>query len=253
MDPDYAAAYPELYRNHWWWRAREEMLLKKIRRLLSGANHPRILDVGCGAALFFEALEQSGHVEGIESDRAAVERSGRWRSRIVVGELDDSYLPEAPFDLILMLDVLEHVHHPERLLRRASEILKPSGRVLITVPAFNWLWTAHDRINHHLKRYTAGEMRSAIGRASLVTVETGYLFQSLVVPKLLERAREALMSRAPRVPGIPPPMLNRLARAWFRAEHSLAGWLPFGGSLIVIAAPSPVSRTAGMRERSRPC
>jgi 2-polyprenyl-3-methyl-5-hydroxy-6-metoxy-1,4-benzoquinol methylase len=240
MNAQYAAAYPELYRNHWWWRAREEILLRKIRRVLSGASPARILDVGCGAALFFDALEQSGHVEGIESDRTAVEGSGKWRSRIVVGELDDSYRPEAPFDLILLLDILEHVHDPDRLLRRAAEILTPSGRILITAPAFQWLWTAHDDLNHHVRRYTAHEMRSAIRRAGLVAVETGYMFQSLVVPKLLVRAREALTSRAPRVPGIPPPLLNSAVQAWFRAEYSLAGWLPFGGSLLAIAARSPL-------------
>jgi SAM-dependent methyltransferase len=233
MEAQYAAVYAELYRNHWWWRAREEILLQKIRRVLLGATPARILDVGCGAALFFDALEQSGHVEGIDSDRAAVEASGKWRSRIVIGELDDSYTPESPFDLILLLDV----DNPDHVLRRAAEILTSSGRILITVPAFKWLWTAHDDMNHHLRRYTAREMRKAIGRAGLITLETGYMFQSLVVTKLLVKAREALTSRCPRVPGIPPPLLNNAVHAWFRAEYSLAGWLPFGGSLLAIAAP----------------
>jgi SAM-dependent methyltransferase len=237
MDAQYAAAYAGLYRNHWWWRAREEILLQKIRRVLPGATPARILDVGCGAALFFDALEPSGHVEGIESDRAAVEASGKWRSRIVVGELDDSYTPEAPFDLILLLDVLEHVDNPDHVLRRAAQIVTASGRILITVPAFDWLWTAHDDMNHHLRRYTAREMRNAIGRAGLITVETSFMFQSLVVMKLLVKAREALTSRCPRVPGIPAPLLNNAVRRWFRAEYSLAGWLPFGGSLLAIAAP----------------
>jgi SAM-dependent methyltransferase len=238
MDVQYAAAYPELYRHHWWWRAREEILLRKIRRVLSGTSAARILDVGCGAALFFDALQQSGHVEGIESDRRAVEESGKWRSRIVIGELDGSYKPEAPFDLILLLDVLEHVHSPDELLRHAAGILKSSGRLLITVPAFNWLWTAHDDMNHHVRRYTASEMRRAIRRAGLVTLESGYMFQSLVLAKLLVRARETLTSRSPTVPGIPPPLLNNAVQAWFRTEYSLAGWLPFGGSLLAIAAPS---------------
>jgi SAM-dependent methyltransferase len=238
MDAQYAAAYPALYRNHWWWRVREEILLRKIRRALPGSRDARILDVGCGAALFFSALQQFGHVEGIESDPAAVERSGQWRSRIVVGELDDSYHPSAPFDLILMLDVLEHMRCPDRLLHRAAAILTPHGRILVTVPAFKWLWTAHDDLNHHVTRYTAHEIRTAIQRAGLVTVETGYMFQSLVVPKLLVRARETLRSGSARVPGIPPPVLNSAARAWFRAEYSLAGWLPFGSSVLAIAAPA---------------
>ncbi len=238
MDAEYAAAYPELYRNHWWWRVREDILLRKIRRTLAASGDTRILDVGCGAALFFGALQQFGHVEGIESDRSAVEQSGRWRSQIVVGELDESYQPPAPFDLILILDVLEHTRSPDRLLRRAAGILTPNGRILVTVPAFNWLWTAHDDLNHHVTRYTAHEIRAAIQRAGLLTLETGYMFQSLIVPKLLVRARETWLAGSARVPGIPPPFLNNAVRAWFRAEYSVAGWLPCGSSLLAIAAPA---------------
>jgi len=238
MEAQYAAAYPDLYRNHWWWRVREDILLRKIRRLLAGKIRPRILDVGCGAGLFFEALQQIGHVEGIDSDQAAVERSGNWRSRIAVGELDDSYEADAPFDLILLLDVLEHVHNPDQPLRRAAGMLTPDGYVLVTAPAFNWLWTAHDDMNHHLTRYTANQMRRTIQGAGLVTLETGYMFQSLVIPKLLVRAREAMTLRSARVPSIPAPALNNIIQLWFRAEYSLVGWLPFGGSLLAIAAPA---------------
>src|SRR5206468_5559412 len=131
MDAQYAAAYQDLYKNHWWWRVREEILLGQIRRLLAGVSNARILDVGCGAGLFFDALEPYGRVEGIESDPAAVEQSGKWKTRIVVGELDGAYTPERPFDLILMLDVLEHVNNPEHILRRAREVVTPSGAVLI--------------------------------------------------------------------------------------------------------------------------
>lgn len=236
MDAEYAAAYPELYRTHWWWRVREEILLRKVQRILSGVDRPRILDVGCGAALFFDALRRFGHVEGIESDHAAVEGSGRWRQHIVRGELDDSYEPDAPFDLVLMLDVLEHVPAPDRLLRRAAEILTPNGCILVTVPAFKWLWTTHDELNHHLTRYTADEMRRTIHRAGLVTVETRYLFQSLVVAKLMTRLREALTAAPARVPRTPPAAVNGAIQTWFRAEYLLAGWLPFGGSLMALAA-----------------
>lgn len=233
MDARYAAAYPNLYRNHWWWRVREEILVRKIRRVLGGDSGARILDVGCGAALFFNALQQFGHVEGVESDWAAVEQSGKWQSHIAVGELDEA---GGLFDLIVILDVLEHLQDPGQLLRRAARRLAPSGRLLVTVPAFNWLWTAHDDINHHLRRYTAREMRRTLEHAGLVTVETSYLFQSLVVPKLLVRVKEALTSRSQTVPGIPSAPINVAAQAWYRAEYAVAGRLPFGGSLLAIAA-----------------
>jgi SAM-dependent methyltransferase len=242
MDAQYAAAYPDLYRHHWWWRVREGILLSKIRHMLADVAEPRILDVGCGAALFFDALQQFGRVHGIESDAAAAEQSGRWRSHIAVGELDDSYEPEAPFDLILVLDVIEHVAEPVQLLRRAGEILAPGGRILITAPAFRWLWTRHDELNQHRMRYTAAGMRSTISGAGLVTIETGYMFQSLLLPKLLVRLREALSAGPARVPRVPSAVVNRAARTWFKAEYSIAGWLPFGASVLAVAAnhgPTP--------------
>lgn len=236
MDASYADVYPELYKHHWWWRVREEILLSKIAGLLVNASgHARILDVGCGAGLFFDALERFGHVEGIESDASAITRAGRWSSRIVAGELDASYRPTQPFDLILVLDVIEHIHDPTHLLRRAGEILTPSGRIVVTVPAFDWIWTAHDDMNHHVRRYTAGQLRSTLHRAGLIALETRYLFQSLVGPKLLIRAKEALISTRPQVPQVPTPVWNAGLRVWCRAEYLLAGWLPFGSSLMAVA------------------
>ena len=235
MDARYVAAYPHLYRSHWWWRAREHILLRTIRRLLEGVSHPRILDVGCGAALFFDALQQFGRVEGIEADPVAVAQSGRWRDQIVVGELDDSYAPAAPFDLVLVLDVIEHMANPEPLLRRAGEILAPGGCILITVPAYDWLWTRHDDLNEHVRRYTAAEMRHLLLRAGLVQLENGYMFQALVFAKLLVRFREWATAAPAGVPRVPSAFLNRAAQTWFKAEHSLLGWLPFGASLVAVA------------------
>ena len=239
MDSVYAAAYPELYRRHWWWRAREAILLRTIATLLDDRPPPRrILDVGCGAGLFFDALQPFGHVEGIESDRDAVEMAGRWKPNIFQGQLDASYRPDEPYDVILMLDVLEHLTEPERLLRHARRLLKPGGRILITVPAFNWLWTRHDDVNHHVRRYTRSAMRNTLRDAGLVVTGATYLFQSLVLPKAMVRIMESLQKRPPSVPRIPGAALNGALQAWLRGEYALGRWLPFGTSLMVVAIPT---------------
>jgi 2-polyprenyl-3-methyl-5-hydroxy-6-metoxy-1,4-benzoquinol methylase len=235
MDEVYTAAYARLYREHWWWRVREAILLDEIRELRDGKQAARILDVGCGAGVFFSALERFGDVEGVESDIAAVEQSGRWRTRIHIGELDRSFDPGHSFDLILLLDVLEHVVRPDDVLRRAAELLKPDGRLLVTVPAFDWLWTSHDDLNHHVKRYTAAEMRALLGRAGFAAIETRYLFQSLILPKLAIRVKEMATASPPGMPHIPFRALNDALRVWYRMEHAVAGWLPFGSSVMAVA------------------
>ena len=234
MDATYTAAYSRLYREHWWWRSRERILLHKIDQLLAGSRDARILDVGCGAGLFFDALEAYGCVEGIESDRIAVEQSGRWRHRIHLGEIA-SFQSDAVYDLILMLDVLEHLQQPEGLLGQCVERLAPGGAMIITVPAFDWLWTAHDDLNHHVKRYTAAEMGRLVRAAGLDVVETRYMFQSLIVPKLLVRVKEAISAAPAAVPRVPQRLMNLGLAAWFRCEYAIAGWLPFGSSVMVIA------------------
>jgi 2-polyprenyl-3-methyl-5-hydroxy-6-metoxy-1,4-benzoquinol methylase len=235
MDAAYTKTYADLYRRHWWWRVRERILLEKIRTLLGDrTGTARILDVGCGAGLFFDALEQFGHVEGIESHPIAVEQSGRWRHRIHLGELD-TFAADARFDVILALDVVEHVSSPDVMLRQAATFLARDGRMLITTPAFNWLWTSHDDLNHHVKRYTAREMRELVRKATLEPIETRYLFQSLILPKLALRASEALFASSSSMPRVPPEVLNTALETWFRSENAILGWLPFGGSVMAVA------------------
>ena len=106
----------------------------------------------------------------------------------------------------------------------------------VTVPAFDWLWTSHDDLNHHHKRYTATELRRAMHDAGLSVMESRYLFQSLVLPKLVVRAKEAIVRRSSRLPQVPPPALNAALQSWYRSEWAIAGWLPFGSSVLAIAS-----------------
>ena len=236
MESHYVAAYAALYREHWWWRVRERILLARIRQLAgTRAGSLRILDIGCGAGLFFDALSALGDVEGIESEADAVSQSGRWRDRIHLGTLE-TYTSAEPFDVILVLDVVEHIDAPLAFLRRVPELLAPGGHVIVTVPAFDWLWTSHDDLNHHVRRYTTGELRRLVDAAGLQTLETRYLFQSLVIPKLAVRARETLLGASPKLPRVPSKGANEVLQRWYRFEDAVAGWLPFGGSAMAVAA-----------------
>ena len=111
---------------------------------------------------------------------------------------------------------MEHVVDADALLREAARLLARNGRILITVPAFQWLWTSHDELNHHVKRYTAADMRRLVQHTGLETIETRYLFQSLIVPKLFVRACEAVQPSVATVPRVPPHSLNRMLEGWYR-------------------------------------
>jgi len=250
VDSGYGKAYAELYRTHWWWRAREIIVLREINRALANSrralsptsgssnqrNRPRILDVGCGDGLFFDELTNLGNIEGIESDAALVSPDNRHRGQIYVGRLDESFRPAAPYDVILMLDVLEHIKHPTPVLRRALELLAPGGYVIVTVPAFQQLWTTHDDLNHHFVRYTRRTFREVAKSAAMNIERERYLFQWMFLPKLAAHLAEAVQKGNPSIPRTPPRPVNGMLTAWSVCEARLFEHLPvpLGSSLLVV-------------------
>jgi len=235
VDPTYGAYYEELYRRHWWWRAREAAILHELARLKPPGGWRHILDVGCGNGLFFDRLSELGEVTGVEPDTALLDPKGRWRQAIHGVPFDAGFQPGHRFDVILLLDVLEHLDDPAGALHHALSLLEPDGVVLCTVPAFQWLWTRHDEINHHRRRYNRPAFRELAARSGLVITQERYLFQWLVPAKLLVRLLERLRSSPPSLPGIPPEPINGL----LRIVSGIQEWVtrvirvPWGGSLMV--------------------
>jgi len=235
VDPSYGRRYRELYHHHWWWRTREAVILRELRRIRPGGVWERILDVGCGDGLFFDELSRLGEVEGIEPDLALLDPAGRWRRAIHAVPFDERFTPPYRFGLILMLDVLEHLEEPEPALRHAVQLLAPGGVLLVTVPAHQWLWTRHDVINRHVRRYDRQSIRALAGAAGLEITRERFLFQGLVPAKLLVRMLERLIPGEPKLPEIPAGPVNSALRAVTRAEQAINAIvpMPFGSSLLV--------------------
>ncbi|MGH9318085.1 MAG: class I SAM-dependent methyltransferase [Thermoanaerobaculia bacterium] len=238
MDRTYALAYRQLYERHWWWRAREDLILSALNDWTPSQGWGPILDVGCGDGLSFEKLERLGPVEGIEMDSTAIRPDGPWASRIRLGPFDSSFEPGKKYALVLMLDVLEHLPDAVMALRRAVELLQPQGIVLLTVPAFPILWTSHDELNHHYVRYTRSSLGDLAKRAGVRLLSSRYFFGWTVPVKLAVRVKESLLGAEPTPPSIPPAWLNRALYRFSRLEERLFRGLPLplGSSLLAIAA-----------------
>lgn len=235
MDPGYGAQYEELYRRHWWWRAREAAITAELERIRPAGGWRRLLDVGCGNGLFFDRLAELGQVSGVEPDTALLDPNGRWRHAIQAVPFDQKFQPGHQFDVILMLDVLEHLDQPEAALRHALALLAPGGVVVITVPAFQWLWTRHDDLNHHRRRYNRRTFRELARHAGLRIAQERFLFQWLVPAKLLARALERLSSKPPALPRVPPEPLNSTLRIVSLIQERITRVIrvPFGSSLMI--------------------
>lgn len=246
MDPEYGRRYADLYNRHWWWRARESAILGELDRLSRPPGTQRLLDVGCGDGLFFDKLSLHGVVEGIEPDVRLLDPNGKWRSAIHAVAFDRDFRPAHRYDVILMLDVLEHLPEPESALRHGLSLLAPGGRMIITVPAFQWLWTRHDEINQHVQRFSRGTFHALAQAAGMTIVRERFLFQWLVPAKLLVRMLERVLPTRAGLARVPPGPVNTALALASRAELRLASVLPFpfGSSLMVTGVPAPARAAA---------
>lgn len=237
MDPRYRSAYRDLHERHWWWRARRRIVLDEIRRVRPSGDWGAVLDVGCGDGLLFRELAPFGRVVGVEPAADVVTAAGRSRGEIHVRPFDRGFDPHERYGLILMLDVLEHMEDPADAAAHAGELLEPDGALLVTVPAFRALWTAHDELNAHRTRYTRSSLGRLLEGAGLRVRRMRYLFHWLAPVKLAVRGIEALRPSPGRVPGIPPAPVNRLLERVSTLEHRIPGGLapPFGSSLLAVA------------------
>ncbi len=237
MDPTYGERYRKLYEHHWWWRARERLVLGELDRLRPETGWRRALDVGCGDGLFFGQLRRyADTVEGVEPDGRLVSEARRTDGSVHLRPFDATFDPGSRYDLVVFLDVLEHMEDPVEAVRHAGTLVEEGGVVLVTVPAFRHLWTTHDALNHHVTRYTRRELVELLS-VGFAVEKARYFFRWVHPAKIAQRAMEALRRPEPSAPSVPPRLLNQTLYALSRAEEALVGRapLPVGSSLLAVA------------------
>jgi SAM-dependent methyltransferase len=232
----------ELDSRHWWYRARREILAELIRRKVKLPESPRILEIGCGTGHNLPMLARFGRVDAVEIDPAArAIASARLGHAVHDAPLPDlAGVPERSYDLVALLDVLEHVEADREALVSIAARLRPGARILLTVPAHPWMWSAHDVANHHKRRYTRKTLKAAIADAGLKLEELTY-FNSVLFPvAAMARVAARLAGKEGSGDALPPKPVNTLFEALFGLERHAIGRLPFppGVSLAAIASAS---------------
>jgi SAM-dependent methyltransferase len=229
----------ELDQLHWWYRARREVLAALIRRKARPGPNSRLLEIGCGTGHNLSMLSEFGEVEGLELDdeaRAIAEkRLGKPVLNAPLPELNG--VPERHYDLIGAFDVVEHIDDDQAAVESIARRLKSGGRLVVTVPAHQWMWSAHDVVNHHKRRYSKQALRELIESSPLRLEAIGY-FNSLLFPLAIARRLSPLRERADDELSLPPKALNTALEAAFAAERHLIGRLalPPGLSLFAVAS-----------------
>ncbi len=223
---------------HWWYVARRRILSDLIGREIDLTDQARILEIGCGTGHNFDMLRRFGRLDAIEVDRAArTLASGRLGHAVGDAPLPAlTGVPEGAYDLIALLDVLEHVDDDRAALESIATRLAPGGHILVTVPAYQWMWSAHDVAHHHKRRYSKRSLRAVIAAAGLTADRIGY-FNSLLFP-VAAAARIAgnMAGKSSSDDKMPAAPVNRLLQGIFGLERHLVGRvpLPAGVSLFAI-------------------
>ena len=240
MQANYSEQYIRLWKNHWWWQSRHELVMRTIRKLHKQAqvksNSFRILDIGCGGGVAFDDVSQFGDVYGIEPDPHLAVALPHWRDRIEWRLFDNDYVPQEPFNLVLMLDVLEHIQHDEDALLHLKNVLEPGGFAIITVPALEALWSAHDEVNLHYRRYTAANLKTLLTSCGFQVRKLHYYF-SWSLPLMYLRKFFA-QNTASYLVDVPRWPINGAFKTISNFENLLRRFqlsMPLGSSLFVIA------------------
>jgi SAM-dependent methyltransferase len=226
--------------HHWWYRGRRRIIRAELERLPLPAN-AQVLDAGCGSGRTLAELVAYGTVSGIELDEDAADLArSRGHGEVRVGRLEDLPWPDASFDLITCLDVIEHTPDDRTALSELHRVCCPGGWLLVTVPAYAALWSQHDEANHHYRRYSRAALRSAAAAAGWTVTRLSSFNSVLLAPAAAVRIaqrRSSTHNGSSNNLSIGPAWLNGALETPLALE---AKWLargrtlPFGLSLVAV-------------------
>ncbi len=243
MDKNYYTEYFELERSHWWFLARKEILATQVSKLFGSNQSIRILNIGAATGASSQMLQAFGEVTSVEYEKDCI--------AFVQDKLDFSLLhgsilglnfANESFDLVCAFDVIEHVEDHFLAAQEMQRVCKNGGYMVATVPAFMELWSKHDEVNHHFRRYKKAGFVTLFKQEELVF--TSYFNSLLFTPIYGLRMFSKMFPKKLQRDGsgsdfglVKSPILNKIFYQLFLLENILLSRrisFPFGVSLLGI-------------------
>jgi SAM-dependent methyltransferase len=245
MRPDEYRVMFQVENEYWWYRGLRELLKRLLPRYTRIDGASLILDAGCGTGANLKLLEAHGRAIGIDIAAEAIafcHHRGIPAERAFLASVTDLPFASATFDLAVSFDVICNIPEDVAAFQQIARVLKPGGYLIVQLPAYQWLWGAHDVAVGHQRRYSSREIRAKLARAGL-HVERVLHTNALLLPVVaIQRwlSRRALKNNYAIVSDLQmdvPSWVNALLSIIYRIEIAIEAWMdfPFGLSIIAIA------------------
>ncbi len=231
----------ELENSYWWHVGRKSIISQQLKKLGLKGN-PKILNIGCGTGGMIPLFEQYGQVTNVDVSGEAIAFCKKLGYKNTI-KYNGHKLPfkSSSFDMVVATDVLEHIEDDSGALKEWARVLRPNGHLLITVPAYQWLWSEHDESLHHHRRYTASQLHSKLNRQGYKVIKRSYAisfsFPLIVGYRLLNSLGGKDKSNKDSGYVILPTPINGFFINLLKLEAQVLKYanLPFGTSIIIIA------------------
>lgn len=225
--------------DHWWFKAKRRFLEVALVKH-APVGRLRVLDVGCGTGAVMRFLQARGYeTQGVDMSTTALQYCRQKGLRVSYGLADAMQFPDASFDVVFALDVLEHLDDAGAAVREIKRVLKPGGLLVATVPAHQFLFSYHDTALHHKRRYNKQSLRALISPELQIECLT-WFHAAILLPAFLLRLIKKILRLRDTVSDVAQssPLVNAVMSAWYTIEiriFTLFGYLPWGLSLMVVA------------------
>jgi 2-polyprenyl-3-methyl-5-hydroxy-6-metoxy-1,4-benzoquinol methylase len=244
MRDDYEQKYHDIEKDHFWFKARRDYILRLLEKT---AKQQSILDIGCSSGVLIQELVQQGfrkdNIYGIDISSKAIDRCRE-------NGIKNAFVMDAQnvklnkkFDIIIASDCLEHLKDDTKALKNWYQLLNDNGQLIVFVPAFMFLWSAHDDANMHYRRYTKNKLRYKLKEEGFTITKASYWNFLFFVPILIIRSAGRIFCKKKKVnveKGLEKPPFNMFFYRCMRYENKLLSKinLPFGVSAFCIAKKS---------------
>ncbi len=236
MEKEYELKYHDIEKDNWWFVGRRDIIFRNMPK----KKELKILDVGCSGGINIKYLGEKGfeNIFGIDTSKQAI-KSCKKKGIKNVSVVDGSktHFKNKEFDIIIASDVLEHIKDDEKALSEWKRILKDEGKLILFVPAFNFLWSNHDNINRHFRRYSKKELIKIVKESGFGIIKASYWNFFVFLPSsfikifkkiFVEKSRDNLVKVN--------PVINKMLLKMIYIENRLLNNinLPFGVSVFIV-------------------